>query len=456
MDIDGALEHALNGQAILFVGSGFSRSARNVSGDFLMTGAELGRHLSGEVGLAAGTQLQHAADEYIDVKGEAALLQLLRSQFTVASVSAPQRQIASVPWRSIFTTNYDSVVERAASEEGKAIDAIVLSDDRSQLPRDGATWCLHLNGYIERLTRGCLQDELKLTEGSYLSESISSSPWMSRFRQELRLARAVFIVGYSLADIDIARLLRSEPEAAAKTFLFVGNQADDTTVRRLANAGTVERVGTDEFATILERKRVSYTPPAEIPRIESAVRRFTVPSQSAEWTGERIFDLLLTGETVPALTRDSLYGQRRYFLERAVTGQIVSQLRAEAGPIVVCGELGNGKTAVLEGLKYRMEESGHAVYEVIEHGDDAISELDTVLRSDTAQTVIIDDYTRSIATVEFLAQHAGAQLRIVLAARTSLNDTYYRELCRMFAVRALLSTAPMNSMAGMWTGWSAR
>ena len=433
MDIDGALEHALNGQAILFVGSGFSRSARNVSGDFLMTGAELGRHLSGEVGLAAGTQLQHAADEYIDVKGEAALLQLLRSQFTVASVSAPQRQIASVPWRSIFTTNYDSVVERAASEEGKAIDAIVLSDDRSQLPRDGATWCLHLNGYIERLTRGCLQDELKLTEGSYLSESISSSPWMSRFRQELRLARAVFIVGYSLADIDIARLLRSEPEAAAKTFLFVGNQADDTTVRRLANAGTVERVGKDEFATILERKRVSYTPPAEIPRIES-----------------------LTGETVPALTRDSLYGQRRYFLERAVTGQIVSQLRAEAGPIVVCGELGNGKTAVLEGLKYRMEESGHAVYEVIEHGDDAISELDTVLRSDTAQTVIIDDYTRSIATVEFLAQHAGAQLRIVLAARTSLNDTYYRELCRMFAVRALLSTAPMNSMAGMWTGWSAR
>ena len=67
--------------------------------------------------------------------------------------------------------------------------------------------CVHLNGFARGLTADKLDAELKLTTTSYLSETVAESPWSYLFRSDVRAARAVIFLGYSMYDIDIQRIL---------------------------------------------------------------------------------------------------------------------------------------------------------------------------------------------------------------------------------------------------------
>ena len=99
--------------------------------------------------------------------------------------------------------------------------------------------CIHLNGYIDRLNRDTLWSEFKLTEASYVSTSLIDSPWLVLFREDLRLARAVFFLGYSLADLDIKRVLSETLDLREKTFFILGSRVDTVTAHRAARFGTV-------------------------------------------------------------------------------------------------------------------------------------------------------------------------------------------------------------------------
>ena len=78
---------------------------------------------------------------------------------------------------------------------------------------------MHLNGFIDRLDRNTIGSEFKLTESSYLTASLIDSEWIMVFRNDLKLARAVFFVGYSLYDLDIKRILNESPHLR-KTFFI--------------------------------------------------------------------------------------------------------------------------------------------------------------------------------------------------------------------------------------------
>ena len=220
MDIDLALEHALNGDAFLFAGAGFSRGASNLLGQPLKIGSELAMHLSGLSDLPEDTPLDDAAEEFVRLQDEDALISLLKQEYTAREVNHDHVQIASVPWRRIYTTNYDNVLEKSYNLASKSLMPIVNADDIRSVNKgkDTDALCVHLNGYIDRLSRETLWSEIKLTDSSYLTASIESSPLASLFRQDLSLARAVFFLGYSLADLDIRRLLYDEPTLRNKSF----------------------------------------------------------------------------------------------------------------------------------------------------------------------------------------------------------------------------------------------
>src|SRR5258708_29654467 len=78
MNLDEALRHGLDGQALLFTGAGFSCDAKNRSGSCLPTGNQLATTLAGELKLTTVPSLDIVSDMYKERNGEGALARLLR------------------------------------------------------------------------------------------------------------------------------------------------------------------------------------------------------------------------------------------------------------------------------------------------------------------------------------------------------------------------------------------
>lgn len=430
MDLDRALEYALDGDAVLFVGAGFSLGAKNVRGEPFKTCRQLGTHLSRAVGLSDDTPLDDASEEFARKYGVDRLIVELQQEYTASEIADHHLSIAGIPWRRIYTTNYDNVLETACSRLSRRLSPVTLADHIRAIPKEG-NLCVHLNGYIDRLNRDTLWSDFKLTDTSYVSASLLDSPWLVLFRQDLRLARALFFLGYSLADIDIKRVLFKAPDLREKTFFVLGGRADTVTSRRASRFGTVLSSDTAAFAATVTQKAASYSPPERVERIGNSIRKFSPPRDLPPFSDRLVFDLLMLGNLKPEFVWSGLHGGPRYCLERSGVARALDQLDASAPLVVAHSDLGNGKTLLMEGIKCRAIERGYDVYVVTMRTDDLFSELDTVLGSQNRVLLIIDDYPDWLDVLEYVGVHGKPDTRLLLSARSSVHDVMIDRVCML-------------------------
>ena len=380
MELNEALELLLDGYAVLFTGAGFSLGAINLLGQPFKLSSQLTGDLAEECGLPDDIPLDDAADEYIRLKGAEGLISKLNVEFRAKEVTSTHRLIAKVPWRRIYTTNYDNVLEKAYSEMNKSLKPVTLSDEaRLRHDKETETLCVHLNGFIETVNKDTINSELKLTNSSYLTTSVKDSPWAAKLRADLELARAVFFIGYSLADIDIGRILVESPELSGKSFFVVGSDPSATIVRRASRFGTVMSIDTDSFADLLAEKAEVYVPQSPDAHIGYSIKQFSIPDTQPQFSDQSIFELLMWGRIESALVWHGLHEGNQYFLERAGAQNILNDLERGSRIAIVHSELGNGKTLLLEGLKCRALERGYQVYVASVRGLDLLRELDQIL-----------------------------------------------------------------------------
>ena len=440
MNLDAALELALDGHAVLFVGAGFSRGAMNRLGQPLKSAPELASHLASCVGLPEGTALDDAAEEFVNANGEEQLVQELKAEFTVVEVTPAHEQIANIPWRRVYTTNYDNVMEMAYFGVGRHVRPVTLSAE-ARLRRDDEateTLCVHLNGFVDTLNRDTIGSELKLTDTSYLTASISESPWASMFRQDLSLARVVFFVGYSLGDLDIRRMINDSPQIQDKCFFVIGDQADDSIERRVSRFGTALSINTDNFADSLTQKSSTYNPQDPETHIGYSIKQFNGPEGGLAFSDQAIFDLLLLGHLKTDFVWESLHEGDRYFLERPITHRLLDSFKNGSRIAVIHSELGNGKTQVLEGIKCRALENGYRVYSVSIRSGDTIRELDQILKSPERTLLFIDDYQNWMDVIERFGLVAKANTSLVLSARSAVHDVFVDDLSQLIGQGSIL------------------
>ena len=438
MILDDALELVIDGHALLFAGAGFSRGATNLLGKPFKTASELATHLAREANLPDETPLDDASEEFMDLHGAGTLVDELQNQFTVSAVTVGQRQIASLPWRRIYTTNYDNVLESAYDANRRILKPVTLSE-QAQLRNDvdSETLCVHLNGYIKSLTRENIGSELKLTDTSYLTASVSDSPWATKFRQDLTLARAVFFVGYSLSDLDIRRLLFESPQLSQKSFFVIGNEPGELIKRRIARFGEIVPLDTSEFSDLIERKSETYLRQEPETHIGYSIKQFSIPSTTLPFSDQSIFDLLMLGQLKVDFLWESLHEGNQYFLERYPTQSILEIFEKGSQVAVVHSELGNGKTLFLEGLKCRSIENAYNVYSVTVRGPDLFRELDQVLRSRDKTILFIDDYPDWLDVIERFGHNAKANHALVVSARSAVHDVVIDSLCEKLGVGSI-------------------
>lgn len=199
-----AINIALNGQAILFAGSGFSHGAMNICKRSFPVGDGLRDTIADDCGATKNRPLATVAQFYIAKKGQDKLIALLKREFSVLETALWHQTLLSLPWKRVYTTNYDSVIEIAAQKNGLTLTTIVPSMRIESNPIDNV--CVHFNGHINYLNRDTINNEFKLIDTSYSCDSLEGGEWFELFKSDLQIANAIIVIGYSMQfDLDIKR-----------------------------------------------------------------------------------------------------------------------------------------------------------------------------------------------------------------------------------------------------------
>lgn len=451
MELDRAMEIALDGDAVLFTGAGFSLGATNLLGRPFLTGPQLAKLLAGQCGLPEDTRLEDAAEVFLEDCGADELISLLQREFTCKKVASHHRVFARVPWTRVYTANYDDVLEKACSMEGRKLIPMTASTDIRDAPKD-ETLCIHLNGYVEALTRSRLQGELKLTDWSFVTSPLRDSRWAVMFRNDVRIARAVFFVGYSVDDLDIRRVLVESGVTKARCVFIIGSDPDPLTERRAAQHGTVVRSSAEGIGDALLEKQRTYAPRDAADFYPLSLIEYRATSASKEISDRDFIDLLLLGRSDPHMVAESLRTDKTFYLERTEMEQIFDLIDGGHRVIAISSDLGNGKSLFLEGLRYRALEHDYRVFDVNRKGMSVASEIQRASALPAKVLVTIDGYQDWMDEIRTFCLNASDRAVLILSARSGIHDVLIDDLTDLTGV-PYLPEIRLDKLDGNETQW---
>ena len=291
MDMSEAIVHALRGNSVLFTGAGFNFGATNClpsPHNYVPDATGFSKHLARALGISKEYDLPIISQYYVSQKGEHGLLEQILNSFSITSVEDHHLELSKIPWRRVYTTNYDNCFEFSALQNGSDWKAVTLD----AVPTAASKRCVHINGHISNLTIDSLTSQIRLTHSSYSADTFANSFWSRQFRQDLNNAKSVFFVGYSLADIDVARILYSSPDLVERTFFVVGPHEDEIVVFPLTNYGSVHRIGVKALA---EQFRTTKLPRELSPHEYSWLMRYHADEPGIQPDDKAGIDLLTMG-----------------------------------------------------------------------------------------------------------------------------------------------------------------
>ena len=321
MQLEEAIHHALDGNALLFTGAGFSVGATPVGHDKFLTGRELARYLYDEAKIETNDdQLNIASQIYVKKFDKNKLMLTLKNLFTCKSVNNSHRLIATVPWQVSYTTNYDNVLEVAYLEEGRKLVPILPSSDAKGKILS-PLHCVHINGYIVGAEENDLNSAIKLSNSSYLTQAFENSDWAFAFRKSLNIAKVIFFVGYSMYDMDIQRIIHNIGDTKQKTFFIERNDVDENDIEFgiQSDFGNIVPIGIDGFAEQINECRKEYIPNTPNDSI-FYLNKIEPKFGTVEFRDNSVFDLFLRAEFSVNLIMESLRGDLPgpYFLRRSL------------------------------------------------------------------------------------------------------------------------------------------
>ena len=104
-------------------------STRSSTAQQFKTARQFASYLATQCGLPDNVELPDAAEEFAQQQGADQLIALLSKEFQAKTILHAHVDIARlVPWKYIYTTNYDNVLEGAFTLGGKPLRAVTLGD----------------------------------------------------------------------------------------------------------------------------------------------------------------------------------------------------------------------------------------------------------------------------------------------------------------------------------------
>lgn len=424
MELNEAILHSLNGNAVLFTGSGFSVSATNIKGTPFKVASALAQALCKELEIEEDDDLEWASEKYIEEKGEKQLIEFLREEFTCGTVSEAQKTIAKVDWKRIYTTNYDDVLEQSIKLAGKQYNSITTIDKTEETLSRHDNIIMHINGYIKAINVQSLNNEFKLTKSSFINDDFKQSEWSLLLERDIKNCEAFIFIGYSMEyDLDVLRTIYSSREYKEKCIIITRDKATDREIEKLERYGTVYAIGTDEFAQQIADEDENYTP---MKADDSRYYSFEVCTK--EWDNTLdikdydITSLLFKGDINKKLVSDD----NKYIINRYINDTVCELINSGNNYIIVHSHLGNGKTCMMELLSHKLLNLGE-VYKLVDI-DCFGKELERINSRNGKKIILIDNYNMYINDLEVIKIFKNKDLHFVFTSRTYINDNYRTRL----------------------------
>lgn len=353
MELSQAISYALDGKALLFIGSGFSLGASKANGDEFKIAKPLAHKLLQECKIPEDewfSDLGKASEIYQELKSEHELVDFLRGEFSAVDVTEEQKIVGSLPWMRIYTTNYDNILELAYQKNKRNLKPAILSQKTSDF-KDKRDLCVHLNGRIDGLTIDKLNNEFKLTDRSYLVDDFRKSEWMSLFRTDLLTANAVIFIGYSMQyDLDLQRLFSTLNDVPKKTFFVMRKGEPSTSQLLVRKYGTPCAIGLAEFAKqLIDAKKVHVPMPIRLDNY-LCFKKQGVSKSLPTIIDSDVIKLLTCGD----YTSDKLYYSSispedyKYCIYRTKLDAALTDIESGVHNLLVQSSLGNGKTVFVD------------------------------------------------------------------------------------------------------------
>ncbi|WP_303761483.1 SIR2 family protein [Sphingobium yanoikuyae] len=435
MDYDETLERLRDaistGGAVCLLGAGFSTSASDQKGDPIPGSSDLVEELKHVVGIerddpATLTDIADFCEESADLQRQLRLC--LLNRLTMTCPSAEQKSILDRPWRSIFTTNFDDVVEQSLGR-GRLQ---VITPATNLTSRDTAlTPIYYLHGRAKDLVETDRDPRFVISEKNYLNLHSDNRDLYAQLKNELFAAKLIVIVGYSMRDLEVARML-IEPGHAfhKKTIVICGSHERGLAVSRLRKFGHVLPIGVDGLSAELLKSESSHASAVVNPQF---IDIDPMPVASAEVNGDDFVRLILTGDFKAEKYQAQLQGigdvSEVYSIRRSsALAAILDRPAGGLNRFVVSSDLGNGKTIFIEQLAVELISSGYRIVRISSRLDEVFSELDQVMLTGQPTAFLIDDVIRYRVAAQYIGARLNSLSVLICCMRGAPEEVVHQQL----------------------------
>lgn len=438
MELDKAIEHALDGNAILFLGAGFSIGGINIDNEPIRTGTGLAHILMDNAKIPYkenDNNLTIAASRYVDDetygKGKNALISFLKRKIQCTEIHSDDVQltICNLPWKRIYTTNFDNMIELASSKIGRQRKTITATSQTYVEGENIREAIIHINGYIENLTEKKFDEEFKITDDNYLKSGLlNDSTWGNLFQTDLESASAIIFVGYSLNyDQDIKQLLLSLGIKAKCVFIDIP-EMDSSSEYTVKKYGNLYKIGINKFANEIVEVQKKHTPnPKAIDFFGFEKIKRDQYFTYTKYSPLDIYAFMIKGEF-----QRKFLNQKGYCVRRGKSTTNAKKLLSEKNILIIQSKLGNGKTVYLENLMYSLCDDNDVYF--VKDLSQMTEDLEIVFENSTKPIILcIDDYGYYLDLIKWFKNGFPDKLKIILTSRSSININLYYDLINKFS-----------------------
>jgi SIR2-like domain len=300
--------------------------------------------------------------------GRRTLVDALREQFKSLKPTGGLLNLPLYNWKSLFTTNYDDLIEQCYGRRGMPINVYSSDFDFRGHENALAQNLFKLHGTIEKDVVDDSRSRLILTDSDYDQTSAYREQLYNRLKAELA-GKMLIIIGHSLADHDIREIankavnLNAQMDNGGQILLFIYTPDEERASLFESRGLTVCFGGIDEFFAGLTAKKFGdiVIPPFSDDPIDMhpALRPATVDIGHASDPRRSDVGSMFNGR--PATHADILAGLT---FERTVCAEIVKQLTTEAAlAATLLGASGVGKTTAARQILQILREKGALCWE---------------------------------------------------------------------------------------------
>lgn len=279
--------------------------------------------------------------------GRKDLIEVLRNRISKLVPTGGLLNLPSYEWRSIFTTNYDTLVEAAYKRQRTPLNVVSSNFDFSESGTNGAANLFKLHGTIEKDTCDGYQVPMILTIGDYDQTADYREHLYDRLKADLAGAH-LLVIGHSMQDPDITEVIqravriRATSGGALKLTMLIYERDDNRAELMAARGFDVCFGGIDEFFEAMSSKlsysRQVYSTPETPLEKHRELLPVTIDVAHA-CTGNSRISAMFNGS--PATYADIHEGLT---FPRSIVQELVREFKADRQFAILLGASGIGKT----------------------------------------------------------------------------------------------------------------